>query len=79
MKAIALIPGTTTLQLVDRPKPSVNAPDELKLRILEVGICGTDREEASGGRAEASSGQTELVNGHEMFGRVVEAGQPFRR
>ncbi len=78
MKAIALTPGTTTLQLVDRPEPSVTAPDEVKLQILEVGICGTDREEASGGRAEPPSGQTELVIGHEMFGRVVEVGQAVK-
>ncbi len=25
-------------------------PDEIKLRVLQVGICGTDREEAAGGR-----------------------------
>ncbi len=78
MKAIALTPGTTTMQLVDRPEPSVTAPDEVKLQILEVGICGTDREEASGGRAEPPSGQTELVIGHEMLGRVVEVGQAVR-
>ena len=56
MKAIALVPGTTTLRLVDRPEPSVSAPDEVKLQVLQVGICGTDREEASGGRAEAPPG-----------------------
>jgi threonine dehydrogenase-like Zn-dependent dehydrogenase len=74
MKAIALVPGTTTLRLVDRPEPIITEPDEVKLRVLQVGICGTDREEASGGRAEAPPGQTELVIGHEMLGQVVAAG-----
>jgi threonine dehydrogenase-like Zn-dependent dehydrogenase len=74
MKAIALIPGTTNLRLVDRPVPAVTAPDEIKLRVLQVGICGTDREEAAGGRADPPVGQTELVIGHEMFGQVVETG-----
>jgi threonine dehydrogenase-like Zn-dependent dehydrogenase len=78
MKTIALVPGTTTLRLVDRPEPTITAPDQVKLRVLRVGICGTDREEASGGRAEAPPGKTELVIGHEMLGQVVEVGSAVR-
>ena len=74
MKAIAIQPGTTNLKLVERPEPAIQAPDELKVRILEVGICGTDREEAAGGRAKAEPGKQDLVIGHEMFGQVIEAG-----
>ncbi len=74
MKAIALVPGTTNLRLVDLPEPSITAPDEIKLKILQVGICGTDREEASGGRAEAPPEKTELIIGHEMLGQVVATG-----
>ena len=47
MKAIAVIPGTRTVRLVDRSEPSIAEPDEIKLRVLRVGICGTDREEAA--------------------------------
>ena len=75
MKAVALTPGTTKLSLIDLPEPVVTSPDDVKVRILRVGICGTDREEAAGGRALASKGRTELVIGHEMFGRVVETGK----
>jgi threonine dehydrogenase-like Zn-dependent dehydrogenase len=79
MKAIASVPGTATLRLVDRPEPSVTAPDEVKVRMCRVGICGTDREEAAGGRARAPDGRRELVIGHEMFGRVVEVGRAVTR
>jgi threonine dehydrogenase-like Zn-dependent dehydrogenase len=79
MQALALTPGTTTLRMVDRPEPQVGAPDEVKVRIIRVGICGTDREEASGGRALAPQGQQDLVIGHEMFGQVVEVGQSVSR
>jgi threonine dehydrogenase-like Zn-dependent dehydrogenase len=58
-----LVPGTTTLHLVDRPERVITSPDEVKIKVLQVGICGTDREEASGGRAEAPPGKTELVSG----------------
>ncbi len=75
MKAISIVPGTTSLRLVDRPEPAVTASDEVKLKVLCVGICGTDREEASGGRADPPEGSSDLVIGHEMFGQVTETGR----
>ncbi len=74
MKAIAIIPGTTELKLIERQEPSIERSDDVKVKVLHVGICGTDREEASGGRAEAPEGRDELVIGHEMIGQVVETG-----
>jgi threonine dehydrogenase-like Zn-dependent dehydrogenase len=79
LKAIAIVPGTAGSHLVERPEPSITAPDEVKVRIIRVGICGTDREEVSGGRARAPDGQKELVIGHEMFGQVVSAGSSVTR
>ena len=79
MKAIANITGTPTLQLVDRTEPVLAADDEVKLKVLRVGICGTDREEAAGGRSKPPEGQTELVIGHEIFGQVVEIGKSVTR
>jgi len=78
MKAIALTPGTTNLNLVDRPAPKLLTPTDVKLRVLQVGICGTDREEAAGGRAQAPNGSSELIIGHEMLGQVVEVGPAVR-
>jgi threonine dehydrogenase-like Zn-dependent dehydrogenase len=78
MQAIALKPGTTNLHLVNRPEPQVNAPDAIKLRVIQVGICGTDREEAAGGRADAPPGSDELIIGHEMFGQVVDVGSAVK-
>ena len=79
MKAIAIVPGTKTVHFVDRPEPSISRPDEIKLRVLQVGICGTDREEISGGRAEAPEGAQELIIGHEMIGQVVAVGEQVTR
>jgi threonine dehydrogenase-like Zn-dependent dehydrogenase len=79
MKAISIFPGTKRLQLVDREEPRIHADDEIKLRVLRVGICGTDREEAAGGRALAPKNQKDLVIGHEMFGQVVETGKAVNR
>ena len=79
MKAIAIVPGTAGSRLVERPEPSITTPDEVKIRVIRVGICGTDREEVSGGRAQARDGQNELVIGHEMFGQVVNVGSSVTR
>ena len=79
MKAIAIVPGTSGARIVERPEPTLTASDDVKIRIIRVGICGTDREELSGGRADAPEGQKELVIGHEMFGQVVGAGSSVTR
>ena len=79
MKAISIVTGTADLRLADRPEPTITAPDEVKLCVLRVGICGTDREEASGGRADPPEGSSELVIGHEMLGQVVETGSSVTR
>ncbi len=74
MKVISLTPGTTHVSLADVAEPIVSAPGEIKIKVWHVGICGTDREQASGGRSDAPAGKTELVIGHEMFGQVTEVG-----
>jgi threonine dehydrogenase-like Zn-dependent dehydrogenase len=79
MRAIAITPGDKGPRLVDRPEASITQDDEVKLKVVRVGICGTDREEVVGGRAEAPQGSEDLVIGHEMFGRVVEAGKAVSR
>ncbi|HEX3744047.1 MAG TPA: glucose 1-dehydrogenase [Bryobacteraceae bacterium] len=74
MKAIAIVPGTPGAHIVERPEPNIAAPDDIKLRVIRVGICGTDREELAGGRSMPPEGQKDLVIGHEMFGQVVGVG-----
>lgn len=75
MKAIATVPGSGALELIEREEPEITTPDDVKLNITRVGICGTDREIAHGGRADAEPGQRELVLGHEMLGQVAEVGE----
>lgn len=79
MRAIAIVPGSAGAYLVERPEPAIASPDQVKVKTLRVGICGTDREAVTGGRSRAPEGSKELVIGHEMFGRVVEVGSTVRR
>ena len=75
MRAIALDKpsGKPTLR-TDVPEPAIQAPDELRIRVLEVGICGTDRAIVRGEGGVPPSGSDYLVLGHEMLGQVVETG-----
>lgn len=75
MKAIAIVPGTKELKWIKRDEPAIKNPDEVKLKVLEVGICGTDREISRGGRSRAPHGEKELIIGHEMLGEVKEVGK----
>jgi threonine dehydrogenase-like Zn-dependent dehydrogenase len=60
--------------------PSVRARNgEVLLRVLEVGVCGTDREISEGVFGVAPEGATELVLGHEMLAVVDEDGDGFAR
>jgi glucose 1-dehydrogenase len=74
MKAISITPGAVSVEIIDLPEPKITSPTQVKVKILQVGICGTDREEANGGRADAPEGCKHLVIGHEMLGQVVEKG-----
>src|SRR5882724_5708761 len=75
MKAAAVFPGTRTLGVVpDFPEPKLKSPTSVKLRILQVGVCGTDREIASFAYGTAPEGSGYLVLGHEALGEVVEVG-----
>jgi len=74
MKAIALVPHTKNVKIVDWPEPQIEKPDHVKVKVLQVGICGTDREEVSGGRADAPKGEHQLIIGHEVLAEVIQVG-----
>lgn len=74
MKALAIYPGKGEPHFVDIPEPNIEKPNQVKIKILQVGICGTDKEEISGGRADAPLGSKDLIIGHEMFGKIVDIG-----
>ena len=57
------------------PEPSISSPDQLLIRVLEVGICGTDRAIVRGDGGEVPPGDGYLVLGHEMLGEVISAGE----
>ena len=78
MKAIAVHPGTpNSMHLREVPEPDVNdIPDGrgVKVKVLRVGVDGTDKEINAAEYGAAPPGDDYLVTGHESFGQVVEVG-----
>jgi len=79
VNALAIYPGKGSIHAIERPEPDLKESDQVKIQVLQVGICGTDREEVAGGRAQPPDGLKELVIGHEMLGRVAEVGEAVSR
>ena len=79
MKAIAVVPGTREVRLIEQDAPSVVAPTHVKLRMLDVGVCGTDREICAFQYGTPPEGTEHLVIGHESLGEVVEVGAAVTR
>ena len=78
MRAIAVFPGQAgSVHLAELPKPSVSDVPEgrgVLVRVLRVGLDGTDKEINAAEYGAAPPGFEFLVLGHESFGRVVEVG-----
>jgi glucose 1-dehydrogenase len=74
MKAIAVFPDCREVRLIEQEEPVMTQPDQVKLRMLEVGICGTDKEICSFEYGTPPEGADYLVIGHEALGEVVEVG-----
>jgi threonine dehydrogenase-like Zn-dependent dehydrogenase len=78
MKAIAVHPGTpNSIHLRDIPEPDLtDIPDGrgVKVKVLRVGVDGTDKEINAAEYGAAPPGDDYLVTGHESFGQVVAVG-----
>ena len=78
MKAIAVFPGKpNSVHLAELSKPSVNdIPNGrgVLVKVLRVGVDGTDKEINAAEYGAAPEGYDFLVIGHESFGRVEAVG-----
>jgi threonine dehydrogenase-like Zn-dependent dehydrogenase len=74
MRAMTVIPGRPdSAELTELPEPEPK-DGELLVEPLYLGVCGTDREILDGEHGEPPPGEERLVLGHELLGRVKEAG-----
>jgi threonine dehydrogenase-like Zn-dependent dehydrogenase len=78
MKAIGVMPGRKEVRLVEHVAPEISREDEVKVRTLDVGICGTDKEICTFVYGAPPQGFDYLVIGHESLGEVVQVGKNVR-
>src|SRR6185369_16646914 len=78
MKAISVFPGKAgSVHLAETSKPSLNEVADgrgVLVKVLRVGVDGTDKEINAAEYGAAPPGYDFLVTGHEGFGRVEAVG-----
>jgi threonine dehydrogenase-like Zn-dependent dehydrogenase len=79
MKAVAVFPEAKEIKLIEHEEPRLSAPTEVKLRVLEVGICGTDKEICAFEYGTPPAESPYLLIGHESLSEVVETGDEVSR
>ncbi len=79
MKAVAVSFRKRQVALVDLAEPEISTPTGVKLQVLEIGVCGTDREICAFAYGEPPPGSDRLVIGHESLAQVVAVGSDVTR
>ena len=73
VRAITVRPPAPGVAVEEVPSPRAG-PGEVRVSVLECGVCGTDHDIADGKYGSAPSGSSYLILGHENLGEVVETG-----
>ena len=79
MKAVAVFPESKQVKLIEQDVPQLAQPDQVMLRLLDVGICGTDKEICSFEYGTPPPGNDHLVIGHESLAEIVQVGSAVER
>ena len=74
MRAVAVFPAKHEVHVIDHPEPKLTTDTQAKMRMLEVGVCRTDREIVAFEYGTPPEGFDYLVIGHESLSEVVEVG-----
>src|SRR6266536_1548796 len=79
MRAVGVVPGEREVRLIEHRTPKIAGANQVKIRSLEVGVCGTDREICTFVYGSPPNGSGYLVLGHESLGEVIEVGSSVSR
>jgi glucose 1-dehydrogenase len=74
MQAVGLIRGKMGVHTFELPKPEITRPDEVLMRVKQVGLDGTDFKMVRNNKQDLPEGRNEMAIGHEMVGVVEEVG-----
>ncbi|MEM6330058.1 MAG: alcohol dehydrogenase catalytic domain-containing protein, partial [Planctomycetota bacterium] len=74
MRAFAIFPASREARVISAAEPPAPPAEAVRLKMLEVGVCGTDREIAAGDYGTPPAGEDHLVLGHESLAEVADVG-----
>lgn len=74
MYAVGLEKGSQGLVVREMPRPFIEADDQVLVKVLRAGICGTDRNMVQWDEKDFPPGEDFLTLGHEAVGIVEAAG-----
>lgn len=74
MLAVGMLRGKEGVHSFDVPVPEIKQPDEVLVRVKQVGLDGTDFNMLRYQLQDPADGRDEVVMGHEMVGVVEETG-----
>jgi L-iditol 2-dehydrogenase len=78
MKAIVLT-GIRQMEPVERPVPEISHPTDVLIRMIVVGVCGSDIHYYTTGRIGSQVVEYPFVVGHEGAGEVLATGSAVAR
>jgi glucose 1-dehydrogenase len=74
MRAVTIQLERKRVEVRNVEEPGIDSPSGVLVRMLEVGVCGTDSGICGGDHGEPPDGSEFLIPGHEGMGEVVEVG-----
>jgi len=74
MKQVVLT-GIRKMEVIGTPDPNIQRPDEVKMKLASVGICGSDIHYYSEGKIGSQVVEYPFPVGHECSGVIVEVGK----
>ncbi len=74
MLAVGMLRGQSGVHSFELPRPSIKRPDEVLIRVKEVGLDGTDFNMVRYNLQDMAEGRDRIVIGHEVVGTVEKVG-----
>jgi threonine dehydrogenase-like Zn-dependent dehydrogenase len=79
VRALAWKPKVGAVEIIEIPQPRITHEGQVLVRLIEGGLCGTDREIVHARRGKLPKGSEYMILGHETLAEVVEAGKDATR
>ena len=74
MMKVAFFTGLRALEVLERPRPVLERPGDVLVRVDTLGVCGSDIHYYTAGRIGGQVIEYPATLGHECAGTVVEVG-----